>query len=114
MLWVSNSTISDFQFNGTAILFNVSGVNGTTGFCDIHVPISLLNGTLIVFVNGTQVQYSLLAGSNSSISYLYFTYSRSTEQVTILPEFPDPLILATFMLAALLTIAIYKKKHSRS
>jgi len=111
---VSNSTVSDFQFSGTAILFNVSGANGTTGFCNICVPNSLLNGTLIVFVNGTQVQYSLLSSSNSSLSYLYFTYGHSTEQVTIVPEFPDSLILAIFMLTTLLTFAIYKKKHSHS
>jgi parallel beta-helix repeat protein len=112
---VSNSTISDFQYNGTALLFNVSGASGTTGFCNVCVPTSLLNGTLVVFVNGTQVQYSLLPISNSSNSYIYFTYGHSTEQVIILPEFPDySLIIAMFMLPTLLTITIHKKKHSRS
>jgi parallel beta-helix repeat protein len=110
---VSNSTVSDFEFNRTAILFNVSGVNGTTGFCNVCVPTSLLNGTLTVFVNGTEVQYSLLPISNSSNSYLYFTYGHSTEQVIILPEFPEPLIIAMLMLATLLTITIHKKRHSR-
>jgi parallel beta-helix repeat protein len=111
---VSNSTVSDFQYNGTAILFNVSGVNGTTGFCNVCVPTALLNGTLSVFVNGTQVQYSLLPNSNSSVSCLYFTYGHSTEQVIIMPEFPNFLILAMFMLATLPAIAIHKKKHNRS
>jgi parallel beta-helix repeat protein len=108
---VSNSTVSDFQFNGTAILFNVSGANGTTGFCNVCIPTALFNGTLSVFVNGIQVQYSLLPISNSSVSYLYFTYGHSTEQVIILPEFPDSLILAMFMLATLSAIAIHEKKH---
>jgi parallel beta-helix repeat protein len=111
---VSNSTVSDFEFNGTAILFNVTGVNGTMGFCNVCIPTSLVNGTLAVFVNGTQVQYSLLPSSNSTISYLYFTYGQSTEEVIILPEFPDSLILAMFMLATLFSIAIHKKKHSLS
>jgi hypothetical protein len=111
---VSNSTVSGFQFSGTAVLFNVSGVSGTTGFCNVCVPTSLLNGTLTVLVNGTKVQYSLLPSSNSSISYLYFTYGQSTEQVAIMPEYPDPLILAMFMLATLSAIAIHKKKHSNS
>ena len=112
---VSNSTVSDFQFNGTAVLFNVSGVSGTTGFCNVRVPTNLLNGTLTVLVNETKVQYSLLPSSNSSISYLYFTYGQSTEQVAIMPEYPDPLnILAMFMLATLLVIATHKKKHSNS
>jgi hypothetical protein len=73
-----------------------------------------LNGTLTVFVNGTQVQYSLLPISNSSNSYLYFTYGHSTEQVIILPEFPEPLIMAMLTLATLLTITIHKKRHSSS
>jgi parallel beta-helix repeat protein len=107
---VSNSTISDFQFNGTAILFNVTGANGTTGFCNICVPTSLLNGTLIVIVNGTQVKYSLLPISNGSNSYLYFTYGHSTEQVTILPEFPSLFILTLFMMATLVAVVICKKK----
>jgi parallel beta-helix repeat protein len=111
---VSNSTVSDFQFNGTAILFNVSGANGSTGFCNVRLPTELLNGTLSVFVNGTRVKYSLLPSSNSSISYLYFTYGHSTEQVIILPEFPEPLIMAMLMLATLPAIAIHKKKHNRS
>jgi hypothetical protein len=111
---VSNSTVSDFEFNGTAILFNVSGANGTTGFCNVCVPTTLLNGTLSVFVNGTQVQYSLLPISNSSISYLYFTYGHSTEQVIIMPEFPEALIMAMFMLATLSAIAIHKKRNNRS
>jgi parallel beta-helix repeat protein len=111
---VSNSTVSDFQFNGTAILFNVSGASGTTGFCNVRVPTSLLNGTLSVFVNGTQVQYSLLPSLNSSVSYIYFTYGHSTEQVAILPEFPGSLILAILTLATLLPIGIHKKRHSRS
>ncbi|MGB8780873.1 MAG: hypothetical protein WCD81_09545, partial [Candidatus Bathyarchaeia archaeon] len=111
---VSNSTVSDFQFNGTAILFNVSGVNGTTGFCNVCIPTAMLNGTLSVFVNGTQVQYSLLPVSNSSNTCLYFTYGHSAEQITIMPEFPDFLILAMSMLATLSAIAIHKKKHNRS
>ena len=111
---VSNSTVSDFEFNGTAILFNVSGANGTTGFCNVCVPTALLNGTLSVFVNGTQVLVGLLPTSNSSVSYLYFNYGHSTEQVIIMPEFPDFLVLAMFMLAILSAIAIHKKRYSIS
>jgi len=108
---VCNSTISDFQFNGTALLFNVTGENGTTGFCRVSFPTALLNGTLTVFVNGTEVPYTLLPQSNSTESYLYFTYSHSTEQVTIVPEFPSFLILPLFFIATLLTVIFYKKRR---
>jgi len=40
---VCNSTISDFQFNGTAISFNVCGDNDTSGFCRICIPTTLMN-----------------------------------------------------------------------
>jgi parallel beta-helix repeat protein len=107
---VCNSTISDFQFNGTAINFKATGENGTTGFCRISIPTTLINGTLTVFVNGTEVPYALLPESNSTQSYLYFTYHRSTQQVTITAEFPSFLILSLFFIATLLAVIIYKKK----
>lgn len=106
---VSNSTISDSQFNGTALLFDVTGENGTTGFCRISFPTALINGTLTVFVNGTEVPYTLLPESNSTESYLYFTYSHSTEQVTIMPEFPSLSILSLFMIM-LIALAFCKRK----
>jgi hypothetical protein len=110
---VSNSTVSDFQFNGTAILFNVSGMNDTTGFCNVCVPTTLLNGTLTVLVNGTQVQYNLLPISNSTNSYLHFTYNHSTEHVIIMPEFPSLLLpLPLFFMATLLAVIVYKRKHA--
>jgi len=114
---VSNSTVSDFQFNGTALLFNVTGENGTTGFCRVGLPTALLNGTLTVFVNGTERFYRLLPGSNSTESYLYFTYSHSTEQIIItanpfgiVPEFPTSILLPFLMMATLIAIVFYKKK----
>jgi parallel beta-helix repeat protein len=105
---VSNSTVFDFQFNGTALLFNVSAGNGNATFCKLCLPTALSNGTPTVFVNGTQVQYEQLTGLNSNLGYLYFTYG------SILPEFPDPLILTIFMVATLLAIVIHKKKYGSS
>jgi hypothetical protein len=108
---VSNSTVSDFQFNGTALLFNVTGENGATGFCRISIPTTLINGTLTVYVNGAEEPYTLLRESTSTESYLYSTYHFSTEQAAIFPEFILFLAIAILVLATLLTIAIYKKKH---
>src|SRR5271157_658692 len=110
---ICNSTISDFQFNGTAISFNASGENGTTGFCRICFPTALINETFTVFVNGTKVPYSLLPETNSTNSYLYFTYSHST-QVIIAPEFPSFLILSLFLIATLLTAMMYTKRPTRT
>jgi len=108
---ICNSSISDFQYNGTAICFNVTGENDTTGFCRICVPRALMNETYQVFVNGTEVQCNLLPCSNTTHSYLYFTYNLSTQEVIIIPEFPAFLILPLFMAATLLAAIIIRRKH---
>lgn len=109
---VCNSTISDFQFNGTVIRFNVTGEDGTTGFCRTCIPSALMNDTYRVFVNGTEVPHSLLPCSNITYSYLYFTYPHSTQEILIVPEVSSFLILPLFMLATLLAAVLYKRKDS--
>ena len=69
-----------------------------------------MNGTYHVIVNGTEVPYTLLPSSNTSVSYLYFNYEHSTEQVEIIPEFPF-LLVPLFMIATLLAIIVYKRRH---
>jgi len=65
-----------------------------------------------VFVNGTEVSYDLLPCSNSTHSYLYFTYNHSTQEVIVIPEFPSFLILPLFMIATLLAVIAYRRKHN--
>jgi len=109
---ICNSTITDFQFNGSAISFNVTGEDGTVGFCRTCIPTALMNATYRVFVNGTEVPYDLLPFSNSTHSYLYFTYPHSTQEIIIVPEFPSFLILPLFMIVTLLAVIVYRRKHS--
>jgi parallel beta-helix repeat protein len=107
---ICNSSISDFQFNGTAICFNVTGESGTTGFCRICIPRALMNETYKVFVNGTEVPYTLLPCSNNTHSYLYFTYSHSTEEVIVVPEFPTWTSMLLILVLLTVAIAIYKQR----
>jgi parallel beta-helix repeat protein len=109
---VCNSSISDFQFNGSAICFKVTGEDGTIGFCRICIPRALMNETYQVFVNGTEVQCNLLPCSNTTHSYLYFTYNLSTQKVIIIPEFPSFLILPIIMTATLLAVILYRRKRT--
>jgi parallel beta-helix repeat protein len=108
---ICNSSISDFQCNGTTIGFNVTGETDTTGFCRICIPRALMNETYVVFVNGTEVQCNLLPCSNSTHSYLYFTYNHSAQEVIIIPEFPSILILPLFVVATLLIVIVYRRKY---
>jgi parallel beta-helix repeat protein len=114
---ISNSTISDFVSpiwlehpEIVTLAFNVTGMNGSTGFCRVSFPTVMMNGTYHVFANGTEIPYTLLPCSNASVSYLYFSYEHSTEQVIILPELPPFLILPLSLITTLLTVTIYRKK----
>ena len=109
---ICNSTISGFQFNGTAISFNVTGADGTAGFCRICIATALMNGTLEVLVNGTKVQSNVLSCSNTIYTYLYFNYTHSTKEVVIVPEFPALLFPPLLMIATLLAATVYKRKRS--
>ncbi len=108
---VSNSSISDFQFNGTAISFNVSGGASTAGFTRISIPTALMDDTYRIFVNGTEVSPTLLPISNSTLSHLYFTYEHSTQEIIIIPEFPSLIALPLFMTAILLAAIAYRRKR---
>jgi parallel beta-helix repeat protein len=115
---ISNSSVSAFAVgssienpNSRLIDFNVGGETGTEGFCRICIPTALLNASYTVLLNGTQIPSILLPFSNSTHSYLYFNYTHSTEMVIITPEFPSLLILPLFMIAALLAVVVYKRKH---
>ena len=110
---ISNSTISDFHFNGTAISFDVLGENGTIGFCRICIPTALIGTDYRILVNRTEVPFHLLPISNSANSYLYFTYHHSTQEVVIISEFPSFHVLSLFMIAALLAVIIHGRKPSR-
>jgi len=109
---ISNSTISNSRFNGTAIYFNVTGENGTSGFCRICVPKELMDQPYHVFVNGTEIQHTLLPCSNGTHSYLCFNYTHSTEEVIIIPEFPSFLVLPIFMIATLLAVIAFRRKQA--
>jgi len=111
---ISNSTISDFEFNGTAICFNVTGIDGTTGFCRICIPTALMNDTYRVYVNSTEVPCTLLPESNTTHSHLYFTYNHSTQEVVIIPEFPSSLVLPLLMSFSLVAVVLSKKKRHQS
>ncbi|MCW4052564.1 MAG: right-handed parallel beta-helix repeat-containing protein, partial [Candidatus Bathyarchaeota archaeon] len=109
---ICNSTISGFKFNGTAISFNVTGENSTTGFCRVCIPTALLEDTYRVFVNDIEILPSPepLPFSNITHNHLYFSYNHSTQEVIVIPEFRSQMILPIFMIGALLAAITYRRK----
>ena len=117
----SNSTIDNFEFKQSDKLmaFNVTGPPGTTGFCNITMPNNLLRGDpWTVLIDGSPPTPEHIVTSNTTHTFLYFTYSHSTKTVEIkgtqvIPEFPSFLIPPLFMIATLLTAIVYRRKHSK-
>jgi parallel beta-helix repeat protein len=115
---ISNSTISDFVApiwiehpEVIFLQFNVSGAEGSNGFCRVSFPTAMMNGTYHVSLNGTEIPYTLLPCSDVNTSYLYFNYTHSTKKVIIIPEFPSFLVLPLFTVTILLAVIVYRRKR---
>jgi parallel beta-helix repeat protein len=94
-------------------LILVQGQNMTAGFCRMTLPNNILNTSeYIVLINMTPVIVNKLAISNGTHTILYFTFNSSAlDGIIIIPEFPSFLVLPLFMVAMLLPIAIYERRH---
>jgi hypothetical protein len=84
----SNSTVSDFYFNQPMkeIGFNVTGLDGTIGFCNVTIPKTLLLSYPIeqwIVLIDAQTPLYFIATENETHTMLYFTYSHTTHQVQI-------------------------------
>jgi len=116
---ICNSTISNFNFEvihdgkNKTISFNVTGPEDTTGFCRIVIPHALLGDNYTILIDGLPpIMEKELALSNSTHTYLYFTYTLTTHQVVIVPEFPTTMILASLIILSL-TVACLTRKANR-
>jgi len=94
-------------------LVPVQEQNMTAGFCRMTLPNNILNTSeYIVLINMTPVIVNKLAMSNDTYTTLYFTFNSSAlDGIIIVPEFPSFLVIPLFMVAMLLPIAIYERKH---
>lgn len=119
---ISNSSISSFQFDpneGPFVRFNVTGADGTYGFCRIAIPKSLLwveDGWTITVGDQLITDYTVI--SDDDFTYLYFTYNHSTKTVIVqgtyvIPEFPSSTILSLFMLLSIIAVVFAKKKAEK-
>jgi len=88
--FVSNSTIYGFTFKigaetGNKIIrFNVSGEEGTAGFCRIMIPTAFMDYPFVVLIDEEDVTSTLLGVSNETYSYIYFSYPFSSHNITII------------------------------
>jgi parallel beta-helix repeat protein len=114
----SNSTISTFKFNQPQmqISFDLEGLSGTIGYCNVTIPNSLLtDNPWTITINGVpKTDYTKT--ENDTHTFLYFTYTHeSTLHVTIqgthaIPEFPPIIILPLFMVLTIIAVVFAKRK----
>jgi len=111
----SNSTISRFQFKASQKMmsFNVTGLYGTTGFCNLTTSNSLIQdlwqNNFAVLVDGEE-PIMMNNWTDGTHTYIYFTYLHAEREVTIVPEFPTWTSLLLILIVLTLAIAIYKRR----
>jgi hypothetical protein len=116
----SNSAILGFSFNQpeNKISMSVSGAAGTSGVCDFAVPTGLLSGNLSLVLDGSLLVEGsdYTRTSNSTHNSFHVTYSGDDVHTIELinsddiPEFPNVILLSAFMVAAMATAILYRKK----
>ena len=112
---ISNSTISNFQFNKTEkiISFNVTSEAGL-GFCRVTIPNiivhDLWHNNYTVLVDENQ-PLSIRNWTDHTNTYIYLAYQRPEYKITITPEFPSTTILTLFTLTTLIATILLKKKR---
>jgi len=111
----SNSSDHDFYFNQPQkeIGFNITGRDGTKGYCNVTIPKEFLGGPFTVSLDGSPISHT--PTQNSTHSFIYLDYTHSTHDVrftgtTVIPEFPAPTVTPIVLVAlAVLTIFIRRR-----
>lgn len=112
----SNSSVSSFKVDTfqKTVSFNVAGLEETYGFCRITIPNiivqELWQDNFMVLLNGEPCPFR--NWTDTTNTYIYINYTHSTQQITIIPEFPSATILLLFMILFIITVVFAKKKFS--
>jgi parallel beta-helix repeat protein len=114
---ISNSTIEDFsyfRFNSTIrILVSNMTADQAFGFCRVCIPYALMTEPYNVTIDCAEPYYvNYTIYENGSHRWIYFSYQHSKLEIIIMPEFPSIILMQLFMIATLLAVIVYKRKHS--
>jgi len=115
----SNSTISGLAFNTTdwTLSCTATGPSGTKGYVKVTVAKSLIENitNIRVYIDGNQTEYTITSTDDSwllTLSYMHSTHQVVVDlDINIIPEFPSFVILPLFMIATLLAVIVYRRKH---
>jgi parallel beta-helix repeat protein len=110
---ISNSTITDLNF-GNSMSIDVTGPEGTVGFCRITLPRALFDGDPAILVNGAPpITEKELPASNSTHVYLYFVYAHIPLQAVMTPESLAIIIISILTISTVAAIIVAKKGRSK-
>jgi len=121
----SNSSIHDLTFSRASkkIRFLVSGiVPETKGFCNITIPVDLLNGPYTVRIDDSTVLSNYNSKTNGTHNFVYVTYNHNLQTLTVEiigPQEVDfriviTIILAVCIIAIVILNTVRRKKLHRT
>ena len=119
---MSDSAVDELEYVETdrTIRLRVSNTTAsqTVGFCRMSIPHSLIDPynesisvviddglTPVLFLNNTLYD-------NGTHRWIYFTYTHSTHEILVVPEFPTFLIPVLFMVTAVAAVATYRRRRN--
>ncbi|MGD0494764.1 MAG: PKD domain-containing protein [Candidatus Bathyarchaeia archaeon] len=119
---LSNSTVANFNFNYSLkqISFNVTGLFGTMGYCNVSIPKTFMScdfpSQWNVSVDGSPIDD--LRVTEDTNTYLFFTYGHSTHEiivvaVNVVPEFPSVVALLSILMVVSLGYVAATRRHPR-
>lgn len=113
----SNSSVTNFTLDviQRTVSFSVIGVEDTVGFCRITIPNivveQLWHSNYSVLLNGEPWPFSYVADATNTC--IYINYKHPEHEIVIVTEFPSVMVLFTFMLVAMLTAVLLKKRFPK-
>jgi hypothetical protein len=116
----SNSTVSTPTFNETSksLQFNVTGVDGATGYCNVSIPKNLMWGDWAILLDDQPVTPEAEITGDDNNTHIFFTYELSTRKVYItsteaVPEYAGwaSIVLVLAILATITVMMNRRIKH---
>lgn len=114
----SNSTVSAFTFDqpNKEISFMATGPANTTGYFNVSIPKTLLNGSWTVMLSRTDVTSSAIRVENATHTMIFLSYNQSSQKVEltgthVIPEYQLPVagFLVLLLSIQLITMSVRKK-----
>jgi len=76
----SNSTVEDMRFSGELkkISLDINGIPDTTGFCNVTIPVALLEGPYSVEIDNSTIFEDYNPPANGTHTFIYLTYNHTS------------------------------------